>query len=152
MKFKDYVDKIVAKADPKQMYELTCVLSDHFDELLVTDPKMYWEVIHDLHVLVNGYYFDEECALYAVSQFKNEDGTMGQHWAIADTTSVAQQNGITFDKFTPYDWYYVLNMVYSDYYPLVGTSVPNYIQMAKLWIMDKDAPEGKAYRYYMALR
>jgi len=43
-------------------------------------------------------------------------------------------------------------MVYSDYYPLVGTSVPNYIQMAKLWIMDKDAPEGKAYRYYMALR
>jgi len=151
MKFKDYIDKIVAKADPKQMYELTDVLNDHFEEMLVIDPKAYWDVMHDLHVLANGYYFDEECALWAVSQMQNEDGTKGQHWSIADTTSVAQSNGIMFDTFNVYDWYYVLNMTYSDYFSLIGSSVPTYIQFAKAWIMDKDAAEGKAYRYFQAI-
>jgi len=150
-KFKDYITKITAKADSKQMYELTDILDDHFDEMEMVHPESYWEVMNELHMVVNGPYFDEECAKYAVSEMVNEDGTTGGHWTYDDTTGVAQQNGITFDKFNAWDWFYTLNMVYSDFSTIIGSSVPSYIQFAKTWLMDKDAKDGKAYLYWQAV-
>ena len=53
-----------------------------------------------------------------------------------------------FDMFNAWDWYYVMNMLYSDFYPIIGTDTAMYIKMAKLWIMDKDVEQGKAWRYF----
>jgi len=150
-KFKMYIDQLIGKGDTKQMYELTEILDDHFEELEAVNPSMYWDVIHEFHMIVYGPHFDEECAKYAVSVMQNEDGTMGQHWTIEETTSVGQQNGISFDRFNVWDWYYTLNMIYSDYVAVIGNTPSTYISLAKAWINDKDAEEGKAYRYYMAI-
>lgn len=150
-KFVDYINKLTKKADAKSMYDLTEVLDDHFEELEKTHPDLYWEVMHELHILINGPYFDEECAKWAVSQMENEDGTIGQHWSVEETTAVAQQSGITFDTFTIWDWYYALNMIYSDYVAVIGNTPSTYISLAKAWMSDKDAGLGKAYRYYMMI-
>ena len=150
-KFKMYVDQLTAKGDTKAMYDLTEMLDDHFEELKTVHPEMYWDVVNELHMLTYGAHFDEECAKYAVSMMQNEDGTVGQHWSLEETTSVGQQNGISFDRFNQYDWYYTLNMIYSDYVAVIGNTPSTYISLAKAWIMDKDAEEGKAYRYYMAI-
>ena len=43
------------------------------------------------------------------------------------------------------------NMLYSDYYGAVPDNVESYFKMAKAFLEDKDAPEGKAFRYYKAM-
>ena len=44
-----------------------------------------------------------------------------------------------------------MNMLYSDYYGAVPDNVESYFKMAKAFLEDKDAPEGKAFRYYKAM-
>jgi len=130
------------------MQELTTIMEDHFVELEAAHPKLYWEVMNDIHVLVNGTCFDEVSAKYAVSQMDNEDGTKGEHWTIVDTTNAAKSVGITFDTFNEWDWYYVLNMIYSDHFKTIGSNTSMYVSFARDWLMDKDAPKGKVFLYY----
>ena len=85
---------------------------------------------------------------------ENEDGTTGEHWSLEDTTKVAQQNNINFSssKYNEYDWYFVLNMIYSDFYKVFGQDTNLYIKVAKAWLEDKDAENGKAYKYYQSVK
>lgn len=88
----------------------------------------------------------------ATSSMINEDGTNGAHWTLEQTNSVAKSNGIAFDKFNEYDWNYVMNMMYSDYYGAVPNEVNSYTKLAKKFLEDKDASKGKALQYYLAMR
>lgn len=64
------------------------------------------------------------------------------------TTQAARQVGIQFTSFNMYDWYYTLNMMWSDYSNVFGNYSNTYISLAKAWLNDLDVPEGKAWRYY----
>jgi len=81
----------------------------------------------------------------------NSDGTTGQHWAESDTTRVAKSVGVTFTDFNEWDWYFVMNMMYSDYYKIFGSTDSNYINLAKAFLEDADAPKGKAFYYWYAM-
>ena len=151
-KFRKLLDSALLVPDQKTiMFELAKILDDVLLDLEVAHPHYYWKVIHKLHMLINGPHFDEAMAVWAVSQMINEDGTKGAHWTIEDTSSVAASTAIVFDKFNKWDWYYVLNMIYSDYYNVIGSDISLYVQFSKAWIADKDAPEGKAFKYFMAM-
>lgn len=82
----------------------------------------------------------------------NEDGTTGPHWSIEQTNTVARQNGVQFSNFNEYDWNYVMNMIYSDYYGAVPNDMSTYVKLSKKFLDDKDAPEGKALHYYLTMR
>ena len=82
----------------------------------------------------------------------NEDGSTGRHWSVEQTTSAARQSGVTFDKFNEYDWNYVMNMIYSDYYGAVPNDTNMYAKLSKKFLEDKDAKSGKAFCYYMAMK
>lgn len=71
---------------------------------------------------------------------------------VMETTQVANSSGVKFDKFNEYDWNYVMNMIYSDYVSILGSNVSSYAKMAEKFLMDKDAPDGKALRYAMAMK
>lgn len=78
-----------------------------------------------------------------VSKFTNEDGTTGAHWDWNTVSKVAHEEHIEdINKF-----YYVLNMMYSDYYNSSFTD-KDYIRMAKQFCEDKDAPVDKVIKYY----
>lgn len=47
------------------------------------------------HEAMYGPHFNEECALKAVSKMENEDGSRGEHWSLEETTSIANQYGLT---------------------------------------------------------
>lgn len=49
-----------------------------------------------------------------------------------------------------YDLYYVLNMERSDYFK-ANEAPQYYVDLAFDFLDDKDAPEGKAKRYYVAM-
>lgn len=149
MYLKEIMDSV--KGTPNStnvMVEWQDIIIDLMEELKVSKPKMYNRFYDKFYRSVYGDHFSEEMVMKAVKGMENVDGTMGEHWTIEQTTSVAKQTGIMFDKFNKYDWYYVLNMMYSDYSKLFNSNTDTYIKLAKAWLEDPDVEEGKAYRYY----
>lgn len=125
------------------------ILECYFEDLergYITD---FEDLRYELYVTVYGEHFCKETAECAVHMMKNGDGTCGEHWTLEQTTSVANQQGIKFEHFNEYDWYYVLNMMRSDYYEMYKDDTNSYIKLAKCWLMDKDVAKGKAFRYWM---
>ena len=116
------------------------------------DENTYDEIEIILYKDVYGCQFTKWLLDKALSKMENEDGTTGGHWTLEQTTSVAKSNGIEFIHFNEYDWCYTLNMIYSDYYGAVPNDVSTYVEIAKKFLCDKDAPEGKALRYYLEMR
>ena len=45
-----------------------------------------------------------------------------------------------------------MNIIYSDFFKAVGDNLSMYVMLSKSWIMDADAPEGKAFKYWMAMK
>lgn len=124
------------------------LLNSHFNAFEMAHKDKYDDIMEDLYVIINGPHFNKEYALNAVQGMKNVDGTVGQHWDLDQTTAAAKQAGIIFNTYNEYDFYYVLNMLYSDYFNIFGNDSNTYIQLALAWLNDPDVPEGKAWRYY----
>lgn len=89
------------------------------------------------HERMYGPHFTEECAMKVVAKMENEDGTTGQHWTINDTTTVANQYGISFNprKYNKYDWYVAMNMVYSDYYKFITNTLHSISMLCAIYIV-----------------
>lgn len=131
-------------------------LRDFLDETILmireTNTELYEKVEISLYKLAYGCHFNAWMLECATKGMVNEDGTTGPHWTVEQTNNVARQNGITFDRFNEYDWNYVMNMIYSDYYGAVSNDLSVYVRLARKFLDDKDAPEGKALHYYLAMR
>ena len=83
------------------------------------------------------------------SHMKNSDGTVGAHWTFEQTQDVAKQRNINCDQ---NDFWAVMNMMYSDYCQVAkrqSVDTPGfYADMAKAFLDDTDAVDGKAYLYW----
>ena len=107
------------------------------------------------HERMYGPHFNEAMAMKAISKMQNEDGTIGQHWSLPETTQLANRYGISLstERFNKYDWFVALNMVYSDYCAIIRNIQINdptkfFVELAKYWIKDKDVDEGKMWYYF----
>lgn len=135
------IPKIIAEGSHADMECLEHLMIKMIDELRITDHAEYEHIEHKLYKLVYGEHLNEELSHRWVSAMKNKDGTHGEHWTIEQTTQSA-------GAYCKYDWYAVLNMMYSDYYnPKFDLST--YIELAKDWINDSDVGEGKTLKYYL---
>lgn len=127
-----------------------------FDELLEVfkekHPNDYKEFEDKLFITMNGYHFNESMLNDALSTMQNSNGTKAPKWNLDETDYVARQNNISLKHCNKYDWNYVLNMMYSDYCELFGESTSSYINLAIKFLDDPDAPDGKALRYYLAMK
>ena len=130
------------------MIEWQEIIIKLMNELKMNDPDLYDKFYDKFYCSVYGDHFSEDLAIKAVKCMDNVDGSSGEHWTLEQTTNVAKQFSISFEFFNKYDWYYVLNMMYSDYYKLFGSNTDTYVKLAKAWLEDPDVEEGKAYRYY----
>lgn len=146
MGYKELIKKFIDDASEEDMEMLTCKTDKFVEEVREKHPEMVDKFLLKLELLLNPS-FSKETAKYAVAKMKNKDGTMGEHWDYATTTKVLESKGYDFK---PYDWYYVLNMIYSDYFKS-GRSDETYIEMAHDFLSDEDSPENKAKKYYKAM-
>lgn len=93
--------------------------------------------------------FSKEDAEEWVMAMQNEDGTKGPHWKFEDVQRLMKQRGIKHD---PYEFWAVLNGVYSDYCAVAKKHGVNtmdfYVDFANAWINDKDAVPNKTAMYY----
>ena len=95
--------------------------------------------------------FTEDDARRWTKHMENDDGPMGAHWTLEQTTAVANSIGVHVD---PWIWFAALNMEYSDNFEVAqkyGLDRPEfYADLAKAFLMDKDAggAEAKMSGYY----
>lgn len=141
--------KILRDADIDQLKHF---IDKSLCELKYKDQEMYEELEEELYVEVYGYHFNDWSLEKALSKLQNEDGSSGGHWTLEQTTLVVRNNGIEFEDFNAYDWCYVMNLIYSDYYGSISNDTASYVRMAQKFLNDKDAKEGKAYRYWLAMK
>lgn len=144
-KYTEIVKKLAENATKADMETLTELTGDFLEKIRAKEPEVD-KLITKIDLMLNPD-FTKETAEYAVSKMKNEDGTEGGHWDYDTTTSVLKSKGYDFN---PCDWYYVLNMVYSDYF---AKDQPDdyYFKLAYDFLKDKDAPAGKAKKYFLAM-
>lgn len=95
--------------------------------------------------------FTEDDARRWTEHMENDDGSMGAHWTLEQTTAVANSIGVHVD---PWIWFAALNMEYSDNFEVAqkyGLDRPEYYaDLAKAFLFDKDGggPEMKIAGYY----
>ena len=144
--YKEMVVKLSDTATRADMEELTEITDEFIEGMRKNHPDDVHKLLMKIDLMLNPM-FTKETAEYAVSKMKNEDGTEGGHWDYDTTTSVLRSKGYDFN---PCDWYYVLNMVYSDYFT---KDQPDdyYFKLAYDFLKDKDAPVGKAKKYFLAM-
>ena len=92
--------------------------------------------------------FDEHKAKEWVGRMKNNDGTTGEHFKAEQTEQMRNAHCPDCDKM---EFWAAMNMMYSDYCDVakkMNIDRPDfYAPMAKAFLMDKDAGEGKLARY-----
>ena len=101
---------------------------------------------YELYVFLHGCHFCEETAHYAVSEMVNANKTKGESVTKATTDEWARKLNLTWECYNEWDWYYVVNMVASDYYGIIDQNT--YYKVAKAWLEDVDVAKGKAFLYW----
>lgn len=97
-------------------------------------------------------HFTEDLAKEAVDGMVNEDGTKGGHYSVEEVKDIIEKHEIDLGENNFWDYFMVLNMVYSDYYGAIPDNEKSYVQVANAFIFDEDAPKGKAVRYWLAMK
>ena len=117
------------------------------EDMKERDKDAYYKSYFTVHESIFGKHFSEELVKRAVSKMVNADGTSGEHWSMQQTSALASSNGVNANK---YDFYYVMNMLYSDYCEVIGGDANTYLKMAKAYLDDPDASKDKAYCLWKA--
>lgn len=129
--------------------DLMNFVRDLMSELNITMPQVYETLLIDLHKNVYGFHFSKGLALKAVSELKDSNGNKGGKYSLEEASKIRRDYNISLNE---YDFFYVLNMMYSDYSKFLNNDLASYVKMACLFLEDEDAPEGKALKYYLAMR
>ena len=131
--------------------QLKSFLYDFIDELKERSEELYEEAELDLYKSIYGCHFTDWKLKCATEKMINEDGTKGSHFSLEQTNNIIRSNNIVLEKFNQYDFNYAMNMIYSDFYGTILNDTSSYLKMALKFLNDKDAPDGKAFRYYIAM-
>ena len=97
-------------------------------------------------------HFTEDLAKEAVDGMINEDGTKGGHYSVEEVEEIVKKHEIQLGEYCIWDFFYVLNMVRSDFEGSIPDNEKSYVQVAKAFLFDEDGPKGKAVKYYMAMK
>ena len=103
---------------------------DKLAELLMEEIKeVNANFMYELDVLVNGEYMDWCLAEEAVEDMLHDNGKTGERFSKDTTNSHAKRFG--FHEGEEADFYFVMNMMYSDYCLIVGEDENRYAEFAK---------------------
>lgn len=111
-----------------------------------------WEHVKNCAACAKGGELTQEDAMAWMYQMKNEDGTFGAHWDVAQTKPYMEPRGVSCEA---WKWAAVMNMMYSDYCKAARKNSVDrpefYADLAAAFLADKDAPDDKAGRYYHSI-
>lgn len=142
---KKMMKKIIENDNKEDMERLGDIFVNMVYDLKDKDNTRYNDIKFEMYKMAYGEHLNESIATEWVSHMENKDGTVGEHWTYEQTEQVRKQYAPDLNGC---DFYAILNSVYSDYFNS-KLSTEDYINLAKDFINDKDAPKDKVLRYYM---
>lgn len=144
--YKMIMDNYVKHGSTDDMIRVSEIIDHLFCHLKDSDPELYHKYITKMKLANRHMEWDKPQAECAVKRMKNKDGTEGSHWSYEQTTSVMHDKGYDYNEA---EWYYVLNMVYSDHYHK-EFETEHYIDLACDIIGDIDVLPNSTKRTYIA--
>ena len=129
--------------------DLKNFVSDFMTRLECVMPQAYEELMLELHKNVYGFHFSKGLALKAVSELEDSNENKGGKYSLEEACKIRRDYNISLNE---YDFFYVLNVMYSDYSKLLNNDLVSYVKMVSLFLKVEDAPEGKALKYYLSMR
>lgn len=129
--------------------DLKNFVADLMSELKIAMPQVYENLLIELHKNVYGSHFSKALVIKACGELEDLNGNKGAKWSLDETNQILANYNLKYNEF---DFYYVLNMIHSDYSNYGNTSIDFYVKLACMFLDDKDAPKGKALKYYLAMR
>ena len=131
----------------ESIWEVIDITDDLLNEVRKYKPQLVDDYFCDVEEELSPYFTIEESE-NAVAEFENFDGTHGAHWSYDEVMSFTKGKGIDFttDKFHEADYYFVLNMVYSDLGNIIkDVNTLSELALCKLNDVDFPVPFAKAY-------
>lgn len=129
-------------------------LCEHLAQTLVDAAEMvrklsqpeYKKLFLDVHTSIWGVHFNESLAEKAVANMVNADGTKGESYPkdVTDALLTAMKG-----DYNEWDWYYVVNMMASDYCQIFRNDKTAYSKLANAYLSDTDGKEGRAFIRYV---
>ncbi len=143
------IEELCLNASKEQLEWMIIQLAEKIKEI---DECAAECIIDNFSKEIYGYHFFRKSYENAVGEMQNSDGTSGPHWSVDEIKEISDSNGFSFEKNNFLDLAYVMNMLYSDYSSIFGEDLSIYLRICVAFFADPDAPDGKAYRYYEAMR
>lgn len=143
-KLMEEASKTASRETMTKWGDFLCKLMDHLKE---SHHEIYEEYYIEFYEMNYGEHLNEHLAKKWVDSMKSANGN-GEHFSKTDADNYAKQIGLTFNGYNDWDWYAILNMVWSDYSGVLGNNLDSYIRLAKATIEDIDV-KNKAFKYYL---
>jgi hypothetical protein len=142
-------DEIVSEyskyATAEDMEELSEITSEYIDH-----PYDKEQFLMRVEKLLKPFLCEETAHEY-VAEFRNADGSTGEHWSYEVIMSTCDKLGISrmSDRYNSWDLYAAVNMMYSDLY---DPSKPSemYVKDGHKFLADKDFPRPGKMKWYLA--
>ena len=101
---------------------------------------------------------DEREGKMWMKKLQNADGTIGEHWSKEALSKIFNEHKVrekSKGKIDEEQFYYVMNMLYSDYCKALkennANSIQAYVALAIAFLADEDAVDNKLARYYYCI-
>ena len=139
---KKLIEKMKERSSKEDLMCLADITDMALDTMKESNHEFYEHLESLIYETVYGKVISEEMAEDWVENMQ----PYHLHWTKEQTDSVMKQYAPSVKSL---DWFVVLNMMYNDYRDVLETDeVDTYAKLAKGWLMDIDAKEGKLYYYY----
>lgn len=151
-KLHEYREKLKEKQLTHEEYHK--LMEVFFDFAIIMEekhPECLKDVEMELHEILFGPHFTRDIAEYKVGEMENQDGSRGQHWTFEQTTELAEDRGVIFDRYNAADFYYMMNMWWSDHFKSTNGNIDLIFEQVMEKLDDKDGIDGFAW-WYMQMK
>lgn len=152
MDIRDCIQRIAEDGDLKEMIKLSEILVDLMEIIKQYDEEAYKRYEMHIYKMAYGTVLSRQMAEEIVSNMQ----PYGKRWNIEETKEIQEQYGI--DNIRPIDFFVVMNSKFNDNKDTVERFTKSkeeeldmYISLAKDFIMDEDAKEGKIFIYFTSI-
>lgn len=143
MEIADYIERIIAKNNTEDMYELSDILEELMEILEQKDKNMYKKYLMELYKMAYGNNLTKDLAEEIVSQMRPR----GEKWTFNQASEIKEKYGL--DDIKAADFYIVINSAYNDYFDIFNENLDLYVKFTVDFIKDEDAKEGKVLNYFI---
>lgn len=155
---------MAAGGSPTKAQESVKLLDDMIlTPMMYENPDLYWKWRRADHEHYNGSHYDEAFAIWEVEQMHHTDANgkkySGAHWDLSEVQAVYMKYKVQLKPAdNVYDMYVALNSFFHDNCVIYKSWFQEAFEARLIegaisyFFKDEDAPEGKIWKYYQAMR